>query len=561
MNILGLFSFLAGMCTVLSLRILPIAPIALPAGSAKDRLRPLGIILGLIISCTFVTLTIASIVQASGLPSEYLRYIAIGLVFLFGLFMAVPALSSWLSKAIASIAKIGDYVNGRKPKEGLIGGLIFGNVLGLILAPFAGPILVAITTLIATQTIVYTSVFLAATYAIGSSIPLFIIACGKNSIFQTSKFLHNHTEGIRSFFGYVIIFVAFAIAFLGDLVLDEGITQVIPSFVTENNQLAQEELDNLQKEMKRSDEDHVQIPNVGMWDSYSLYRKAPELTGLSHWINSQPLLLKNLKGKVVLIDFWTYSCINCLRTLPYLKDLYAKYKDKGFVIIGIHTPEFEFEKDPLNVDQAVSRLGITYPVAQDNAYKVWRAYDNVFWPAHYLIDQNGNIVFVHFGEGGYEDLEKSMQKLLKLSAPLVTNPSTRIRSISPETYLGTNRGRSYTSQNTIEEGQVAHYTYSPPLGNDEIGLRGDWLVGSESITAKGDDSYLDSNFLGKQAYLVLSGTSSTPVEVILDGHHIGKIYLDGDRKYDVATTSYGRHSLLLKIPKGISAYAFTFGDE
>ncbi len=173
------------------------------------------------------------------------------------------------------------------------------------------------------------------------------------------------------------------------------------------------------------------------------FGKAPELVGITGWINSSPLTMEELKGKVVLVDFWTYSCINCLRTLPYLEKWYADYKDQGLVIIGVHTPEFEFEKDPQNVAAAAKRLGVEYPIALDNKYQTWQAFHNNYWPAHYLIDQEGNIPDGAFGEGGYAATENEIRKLFGLSpikiaeAPLLSMP------LSPETYLGSARGRSY----------------------------------------------------------------------------------------------------------------------
>ncbi len=271
--------------------------------------------------------------------------------------------------------------------------------------------------------------------------------------------------------------------------------------------------------------------------------------------------MEDLKGKVVLIDFWTYSCINCLRTLPYLKEWYKKYHDKGFVIVGIHTPEFEFEKDPSNVQEAVTRLGISYPVALDNSYAMWNAYHNHFWPAHYLLNQDGYIVAMHFGEGAYEETEGQIQELLGLSEAVVAPSQVKTRSISPETYLGTNRGKSFTSENHIINDTMTLYTYSKPLHNDQVGLRGEWKAEDERITSESDESFLSMNFEATKVYLVLSGPSKTPLEVYLDGKRVGEIAVDFAQKYDVVETTYGRHQLTLKVPKGVSAYAFTFGGE
>jgi len=262
---------------------------------------------------------------------------------------------------------------------------------------------------------------------------------------------------------------------------------------------------------------------------------------------------------VVLIDFWTYSCINCLRTLPYLKDWYRDYHSEGFVIIGVHTPEFQFEKDYSNVKKAVENLGIEYPVALDNNYATWNAYHNEYWPAHYLIDQQGMIREVHYGEGAYVETENAIRTLLGMAPVEKEEVKVPAMPTTPETYLGLARGRSYVMD--VVPNQTFNYRYTAMLGEDQVGLRGPWHIEDESILADGDGSVLNLNFLAKRVYLVLSGSSKTPLEVVLDGRSYGKITVDGDRKYDIVATSYQRHQLSLKIPKGVRAYAFTFGNE
>ena len=559
MFVLFVFSFLAGLCTMLSPCILPILPIVLAAGASKGRLRPLGVCIGLVISFTFFTIALTSIVKASGISPDLLRYIAIGLVFVFGLCMVVPPLSRWLYSLLSPIAEIGERLQHKGPKEGLIGGLTLGVALGLLWTPCAGPILAAITTFIATQSITFVTVGLALAYVIGAAIPLFLIAWGGGKVIGASKLLSAHTEGVRMFFGGVTVLVAVAIAFHWDMLIEQKVALFVPSIQVEDNPKVLETIGTLQNEIRSSAQQEV--PREAPAVHPVSYGKAPELTGATNWIHSPPLTLEQMKGKVVLIDFWTYTCINCLRTLPYIKDLYAKYKDDGLVVIGIHTPEFEFEKEPSNVSEAVSRLGITYPVAQDNNYTVWQAFHNRYWPAHYLIDQNGNIVFIHFGEGGYAEMERQVRELLHLPPLTIKESAVQGRPISSETYLGTSRGRSYTHENAIAFERTKLYTYFQPLNDDEVGLKGSWNVQGERITAEGNDCYLEYNFLGNQAYLVLSGSSSEPILVFLDGKLVGEVRMDGDRKYDLVDTTYGRHLLSLKVSQGISAYAFTFGNE
>lgn len=439
----------------------------------------------------------------------------------------------------------------RKGGSGFWGGIIFGVALGLLWTPCAGPILAAITTLVATQAITFSAILITLFYSVGAGIPMFLIAYGGGKVIQSSRFLSQHTERIRQAFGCLMILAALAIAFHWDMTLQQKITSVLPPVLIEDNAILKKELENLHGEKGKA---------KFVSDEFSNYGKAPEITGIVNWINSPPLSLMQLKGKVVLIDFWTYSCINCLRTLPYLKKWYSDYKDDGLVIIGVHTPEFEFEKDPKNVAAAASRLGVNYPIAQDNDYKTWVAYHNHYWPAHYLIDQEGNLRLVHFGEGKYAETENAIRSLLGLSQQNIQEKVEISRPLTPETYLGFARGKSYTSENLFKLG-TADYNYTKPLWDDEVGLKGRWKVEDERITAESDDCSIDLNFLARQVHLVLSGSSRNPIKVFLDGKMLDEITLNGNREYDLVNTSYGRHLLMVSIPKGISAYAFTFGDE
>lgn len=562
MPLLLLFAFLAGIFTILSPCILPILPAILSAGTISGKWRPLGIITGLVASFTFFTLSLTAIVHATGLSANALRIAAIVLIALFGLVMIFPGLSNWFARLTAPVANIGQRVQDksseRSKEGGFGGGFLFGIALGLLWTPCAGPILAAITTLVATQSVTFTTVLITLAYSIGAGIPMFLIAYGGGKILQSSRYLSRHAEGIRQVFGGLMLLTAIAIALHWDMVLQQQIIRFFPPVLIEDTPFVKQQLEKLGEE-KTGQKNAAIMPLVS--GGLSNYGRSPELTGIVNWINSPPLSIMQLKGKVVLIDFWTYSCINCLRTLPFITKWYADYKDKGLVIIGVHTPEFEFEKDPQNVAEAASRLGVTYPIAQDNDYKTWLAFSNQYWPAHYLIDKDGYLRMVHFGEGGYVETENAIRELLGMLPIKMEEPKQSSRPISPETYLGTSRAKNYPSDMHLKLGQIADYDYKTPLKDDEAGLKGPWKVEKERITAEGDNSFLDYNFLATKVYLVLSGTSKTPLEVFLDGNPAGKIEMDGDRKYDIVSTTYGRHQLSIKIPRGVSAYAFTFGDE
>lgn len=540
MAVLLAFAFLAGIATVLSPCILPILPALLAGSSAKGKMRPFGIIVGLILSFTVFTLFLTALVHTTGVSPNFLRYLAIGMLFVFGLILIFPRLSDQFSKFSAPLANFGSNIQGKTQETGFFRGALFGSALGLLWTPCAGPILAAITALVATHSIDFFTIALTLAYAIGAGIPLFLIAFGGNRILQSSKVLSRHAERIRQVFGGLTILTALAIAFHWDAAFQTKIADLLPSLTPENNPIVKNALQKFQG---------VELEKYG---------QSPNFEGISHWINSPPLTIEQLKGKTVLVDFWTYSCINCLRTLPYLEKWYAEYKDKGLVIIGVHTPEFEFEKSLSNVEEAAKRLGILYPIALDNEYKTWTAYHNHYWPAHYLIDDKGKIIQVHFGEGKYAETENAIRELLGLAKKNMQDIVQSKRSISPETYLGIDRGDHYALGINLKWDEVISYEYKV-LENDEAGLKGLWKADKQSITSESDNSVLDYDFLATRVYLVMSGKGN--VEVSLDGKLSGEIRVDGAMKYDVVKTEYARHQLSLKVPKGISVYAFTFGDE
>lgn len=581
MLLLLIFSLLAGIATVLSPCILPVLPAILSASASGGRGRPLGVILGLMISFVFFTLALTTLVQSFGLSANVLRYTAIAVIGFFGLVLLLPVLSDKFAMLTNSLANFGAelQVRSHNQRSGFMSGMIIGFALGLVWTPCAGPILAAITTLVATQQVSWEIVLLTLSYSLGAGLPLLIIAYGGQRALSFPS-LAKHTERMRQIFGALMILTAVALVFNWDVAFQQSILDYFPSIQVEKNGWVQKELQQLRGPspftIKPQEKGKGQIRVEG--EELPHIAPAPPLTGITNWINSSPLTIDELKGKVVLIDFWTYSCINCIRTFPYLRQWYDAYKDKNFVIIGVHTPEFEFEKDENNVKKAVKRFHITYPVAMDNHYGTWQAFYNAYWPAHYLIDQNGIVREVHFGEGGYLETENAIRSLLDL--PLLTKEKEEkipayISEMTPETYLGYQRAKAYSPKIHIVRNKNALYDYQGTLHANEVALRGDWIVEAEYITSQSDDAQLSLNFSANRVYLVLDGSSSLPITVDLDGQPLSSSYWTADmdakgriivkdaRKYDVIDLKgqNGRHLLTLHIPKGIQAYAFTFGME
>lgn len=291
-------------------------------------------------------------------------------------------------------------------------------------------------------------------------------------------------------------------------------------------------------------------------DNYGI---APELIGLTNWINSNPLTLESLKGKVVLIDFWTYSCINCIRTLPHVTSWYEKYKDSGLVIIGVHSPEFDFEKIPTNVERAVKNYNIQYPVALDNDFLTWRAYQNHYWPAHYLINQSGNIVYTHFGEGKYDVMENKIRELLELGTEKlnITNPD--IKTGSPEMYFGLNRLANLTAKQKAVE---APFVYKAPedLSLNTFSLDGKWQFRQDFAELQSTGS-IRLRFKAAKVHFVAEASKTVQATILVNGQEIKKLNISSSDLYTVYENDKATDTTLeIRFNQpGVRAFTFTFG--
>jgi cytochrome c biogenesis protein CcdA/thiol-disulfide isomerase/thioredoxin len=468
MAILILFSLLSGIVTVLSPCVLPVLPIVLSSSTSKGKRRPLGVIAGLILSFSIFTLAISQIVRVLGISATALRYVAIAVIGLLGVSMIIPKISEWIEQALSFIPNL--VKDGNKEGNGFLPGFLTGLSLGLVWAPCAGPILASVTALAATQEVSLASVIVVISYAIGSGIPLLGIAYGGRSLINKVPFLSKNLGKVQKGFGVVMILTAVLIALNVDVMVTTWLTDALPGGLSrmltafETSDTVTEQLDAISGRTDQPAYFTVDDSEVVPGETLPVLAVAPEITGITNWLNSEPLTLSDLRGKVVIVDFWTYSCINCVRTLPYLTDWHDKYADDGLVIVGVHTPEFEFEKETKNVADALERFDINYPVAQDNDYKTWRSYSNRYWPAKYIIDAEGNLRYFHFGEGKYEQTELVIQQLMAEIGADNDEDLTEIigknysSDQTPETYMGVcAAGCFFFSREPCQPGKLCLY--------------------------------------------------------------------------------------------------------
>ncbi len=573
MAVLLLFSVLSGIITILSPCILPILPIVLSSSATNQKARPLGLITGLIVSFSLFTLIIVKIVSFFGLSANTLRLLSVVVLILIGLSMAIPALTVLLDRVLSFLPGLVKTADAQG--SGFREGFLTGATLGLVWAPCAGPILSAVIIVAATQTLSINSALVIFAFSIGVGIPLLAITYGGRAIIQRIRFLSGNLLRIQQIFGVIVILTAVLIGFNFDTQITAWATSAIPASWTtgidafENSPVVQQQLADL-----RGHGTGVFAANS---DLLGHYGPARDFTGGTGWINSVPLTRDGLKGKVVLVDFWTYSCINCIRTFPYLLDWYAKYKDYGFVIIGVHTPEFAFEHDTANVTAAVHQFGITYPVVQDNNYTIWGAYLNSYWPAEYLIDATGQVRHYQYGEGDYDKTEQAIQALLAeaghpVSAALTKGPAVQFSAgVSPETYLGTDRQSGFSSPEPVAGGKASVYTFPGTLLLDEFAVSGSWDFEPQFAQETAAGSKLTLHFYAQDVYLVM--TSDQPATVTVtnltpsvantseDVNALGQIAVSASRLYHLVHFDHvteGTVTLEFESP-GVRAFSFTFG--
>ncbi len=578
MVLLMLFALVAGAATALSPCVLPVLPAVLGAGVTGGRRRPLGVLIGLVASFTFTAVALVYVIEALGLPDDLVRTLAIVTLLVFGVCLLIPGLGdrieAWASRVAPAPARVGG--------QGFGSGLLLGASLGFVYTPCAGPILAGVITVSAAQDFTAGKLAVAIAYALGSGLVLYALMLGGRRLVDR---LSPYRGWVQAATGAAMVLVAVAMTADLDLRFQRAIADELPSVLVnpsgelEGSEAIADELDAVRGGHGAQEGGAAQaaagaaLPRLG---------SAPDFVSPGRWFNTggDSLSIAGLTGeeRVVLIDFWTYTCINCIRTLPYLRAWDAEYRDDGLTIVGVHSPEFAFEKEADNVAEAVSENGIRYPVVQDNELGTWTAFANRYWPAKYLIDSEGEVRYVHFGEGSYAETEAAIRSLLAEAGDRelgsgadagraeVADPGLR----TPETYLGWERAEGFVEP---PRPGVADYTAPDPgsLELNELAYGGRWRVDGESATAVAEAT-ISLAFQARRVFLVLGAEGGLgKVEVLLDGEPLtgpgagedvrdGHITVSGQRLYRlVDLPEVARATLELRFEPGVTGYAFTFG--
>ena len=622
MIVLLAFAFVSGVITILSPCILPVLPIVLSGGVGGGKARPFGVLVGFVVSFAAFTLALSAIVQALGIPVDALRIAAVVLIVAFGLVMLVPwlrdrfeVLASRIARrpgaapaVVASAGGAGAVAAAGAPaagvsaagvpqsRRGFWSGVVVGLSLGLIWTPCVGPIMASVISLALTQHVDGGSVFITLAYTLGTSIPMLGVMLGGRALLNRVPALTRHAAGIQKGFGVLMIAVGVAIGLGWDRQFQTFVLRALPGYGAGLTAIEQTAPVRSALKARSPAGGAVRNASAGLFQAPEAapengvlgdYGAAPGFVTSGMWFNtegvaaapgqtaqggSMPLSLEALRGKVVVVDFWTYSCVNCIRTIPYLRAWYSAYRDKGLVIVGVHTPEFEFEKKPANLARAIRELGVTWPVVQDNDYAEWTAYANQYWPAHYFIDAKGRVRYFHYGEGEYDVAERVIQKLLTEAGAnvgaIVSKPDLMLESCTPETYLGYDRGKGFASAVAPVADQPVSYTPAGQPANGEWNLTGIWTITSQYVVPSASGS-LQLGFDAKNVFLVIEPLEhGGSISVLVDGKSAadtadvrnGKLAPAESRMYQlVGLGSPGPHVLRLDVRGTLRLFAFTFG--
>ncbi|BCZ21069.1 cytochrome c biogenesis protein DipZ [Mycobacterium senriense] len=580
MQTIALIGFLGGLITGISPCILPVLPVILLSGmdssradarSVKSATRPYLVIAGLVCSFSLATLIGSALLTALHLPQDAIRWAALVVLVLIGLGLIFPPVQHLLERPFS-------YFPQRQISSGT-DGFGLGLALGALYVPCAGPVLAAIVVAGGTSSIGPGALVLTATFAIGNALPLLAFALAGRRVAERVAAFRRRQRVIQIAGGIAIIVLAVALVFN----LPAMLQRAVPDYTTAmQNKLGANDIERglgsapMQHPSQGSG---LQLSRPGTTIDGALSDcasgstelqqcgPAPALAGVTGWLNTpdgKPLDPASVSGKVILIDFWAYSCINCQRAIPHVIDWYNRYRDSGLLVIGVHTPEYAFERVPTNVASGAADLHISYPIALDNDYATWNNFANLYWPAEYLIDANGQVRHTNFGEGDYNGTEELIRKLLtdahpgiQLPAPTSSADMTPQTRLTPETYLGVGKSGNYGGSGDYKNGP-ATLSFPPNLADDKFALRGRWTLDDQGATADGDDSAVRLNYTAKDVYAVVGGTgtltvtrdgktTTTPIGGAPTLHRI------------VADDSAHRDQLDMQVSKGLQVFSFTFG--
>jgi cytochrome c biogenesis protein CcdA/thiol-disulfide isomerase/thioredoxin len=582
MLLLLIFALVAGAGTAITPCVLPVLPALLSASAVGGRRRPVGIVLGLAVTFTVAIVALAQLVNGVGLAKGAARTFAVVVLIAFGVILLVPRLAQRIQAPLSRLARFGPKTRG----DGFWTGIGVGAALGFVCAPCAGPILAAVISVSASSGPTIRVVLLAIAYSLGLAAMMLLYGFGGRALLTRIK-RAARGEIVERVLGIVLLATGVAMAYNLDISFENLLarnTTSLPGFLTdptralEDSGSVQNKLASLRptsKFAKRQQQAHTQaasLPKLG---------RAPNFTDTQDWFNTpgdRPLTIAGLRGRVVLVDFWTYTCINCIRTLPFVEGLYKQYHRYGLDVVGVETPEFTFEQEAGNVQQAIHSEGVTYPVVQDNRYGTWNAYGNQYWPAEYYVDATGEVRRYEAGEGGYGHDEQVVRELLHAAGAQTLPPLMVAHAQLPSQHIGTQETylNSQRQQGFVEPLQKGVLSYSRPssLGLDQWALGGTWSVSAQSITPVGGRATISGDVQARDVYLVMtsSGNRFRRGRVLLDGRPIAA----ADRGSDVSSGGYftvkrerlynlvrlrtdATFRITVELPRGIRAYDFTFG--
>ncbi len=567
---LALIGLVGGLITGISPCILPVLPVIFFSGtqgtddgavavkSKRQVLRPYRVIGGLVLSFSLVTLIGSALLSLLHLPQDTIRWVALAALVAIGLGLIFPSFEQLLERPFARIPQ--------KQITKFANGFGLGLALGVLYVPCAGPVLAAIVVAGATAQIGLPVVVLTLGFAVGTAMPLLFFALAGQRITERVNAFRRRQRGIRITAGVVTILLAVALVFNVPAVLQRAVPDYTRSLQDKlgGNQQIQQKINlggivnDQNKDLSNCTDGSAQLQNCGA---------APDLKGITAWLNTpgdKPIDLHALRGKVVLIDFWAYSCINCQRAIPHVEGWYKAYRDSGFEVIGVHTPEYTFEKVTGNVAKGAADLGITYPIAQDNGYSTWTNYRNMYWPAEYLIDARGTVRHVKFGEGDYNDTEKLIRQLITDAQPDVTLPppvdapdTTPHASLTHETYFSVGKVVNYAGDGRYDEGK-ANFAFPTSLPDDSFALQGPWVLDYEGATAASDASTIELNYHAKNVYIVVGGTGT--LTVTRDGKTTTLPVSGPPQSHQIVADKDGaRSSLVVRPTQGLQVFSFTYG--